>query len=99
GSRSWAGSRWSSRPRANALRIVIDVSPLSLPRTGIGNYLRGMIGGLAAVADEHEIVAFAPTGFRGRRRVQETLEPLGVERRLVTLPGAHAFRSAWSRSG
>jgi glycosyltransferase involved in cell wall biosynthesis len=58
-----------------------------------------MIGGLAAVADEHEIVAFAPTGLRGRRRVQETLEPLGVERRLVTLPGAHAFRSAWSRSG
>ena len=93
------GSRWLFRPRAEALRIVVDVSPLSLPRTGIGNYLRGMIGGLATVAGEHEIVAFAPTGLRGTRRVREALEPLGVERRLVTLPAAHAFRVAWSKSG
>jgi glycosyltransferase involved in cell wall biosynthesis len=58
-----------------------------------------MLAGLAAIAGEHEIVAFAPTGLRGRRRVREALEPLDVERRLVTLPGAHAFRTAWSRSG
>jgi glycosyltransferase involved in cell wall biosynthesis len=58
-----------------------------------------MIGGLATVAEEHEIVAFAPTGLRGTRRVREALEPLGVETRLVTLPAAHAFRVAWSRSG
>ena len=25
------------------MRIVIDVSPLSVPRTGIGNYVRGMV--------------------------------------------------------
>src|SRR4029079_16464586 len=89
GSRSWAGSRWWFRPKADALRIVVDVSPLSLPRTGIGNYLRGMVGGLAQVAREHEIVAFAPTGLRGTRRVREALEPIPVERRLVTLPAAH----------
>ena len=77
----------------------MDVSPLSLPRTGIGNYLLGMIGGLATVSGEHEIVAFAPTGVRGTRRVREALEPFGIERRLVTLPAAHAFRVAWSKSG
>jgi glycosyltransferase involved in cell wall biosynthesis len=58
-----------------------------------------MIGGLTTVAGEHEIVAFAPTGLRGTRRVREALEPLDVERRLVTLPTAHAVRVAWSRSG
>jgi glycosyltransferase involved in cell wall biosynthesis len=58
-----------------------------------------MIGGLATVAEEHEIVAFAPTGLRGTRRVREALEPIDVEPRLVTLPAAHAFRVAWSKSG
>jgi hypothetical protein len=28
------------------VRIVVDVSPLSHPRTGIGNYIRGMMAGL-----------------------------------------------------
>src|SRR5439155_20274206 len=73
--------------------------PLSLQRTGIGNYLRGMIGGLATVAGEHEIVAFAPTGLRGTGRVREALGPIPVEQRLMTLPAAHPVRVAWSRSG
>ena len=58
-----------------------------------------MIGGLVAVAGEQEIVAFAPTGLRGTGRVREALAPIQVEQRLVTLPAAHAFRVAWSRSG
>ncbi len=58
-----------------------------------------MAGGLATVAPEHEIVAFAPTGIQGTRRVREALEPIPVERRLVTLPGAYAWRLAWSKSG
>ena len=58
-----------------------------------------MIGGLAAVADKDEIVAFAPTGLRGRKRVREALAPIAVERKLVTLPAAHPFRVAWSKSG
>src|SRR5205814_4753794 len=99
GSPSLVGSRWLFRPRAEALRIVVDVTPLSLPRTGIGNYLRGMVGGLAAVGQEHEIVAFAPTGLRGRRRVRDALAPIAVERKLVTLPAAHPFRLAWSTWG
>ena len=32
------------------MRIVIDVTPLSHPRTGIGNYMLGMLGGLAEAA-------------------------------------------------
>src|SRR5207249_7498383 len=58
-----------------------------------------MIGGLATVAGEHEIVAFAPTGLRGTGRVREALDSIPVEQRLVTLPAAHALRLAWSKSG
>jgi glycosyltransferase involved in cell wall biosynthesis len=58
-----------------------------------------MVGGLAAVADEHEVVAFAPTGLRGTAKVREALGTTPVEQRLITLPAAHAFRVAWSRSG
>ena len=53
------------------MRIVVDTSPLALPRTGIGNYVRGMLAGLAAEAGrEHEVVAFAAVGFAGRRRIE-----------------------------
>jgi len=58
-----------------------------------------MVGGLAAVAGEHEVVAFAPTGLRGTAKVREALGATPVQQRLVTLPAAHAFRVAWSRSG
>ena len=44
------------------MRIAFDVSPLSHPLLGIGNYIQGSLGGLVAAAGaEHEIVAFAPT--------------------------------------
>ena len=35
------------RARARRVRIVVDVSPLSHPRTGVGNYIRGSLLGLA----------------------------------------------------
>jgi glycosyltransferase involved in cell wall biosynthesis len=80
------------------MRIVLDVSPLSRPRTGIGNYLRGMVAGLAeAAAGEHELVAFGPSGPRGRGRIREALAGLPVEVRTPLAP--HAVRQAWSRSG
>ena len=48
------------------MRIVVDVSPLSRPRTGIGNYIRGMVAGLAeAAGGDHELVAFGPSGPKG----------------------------------
>ena len=82
------------------MRIVVDVSPLALPRTGIGNYVRGMVGGLAAASgDEHQVVAFSATGLPGRRRIEAALAGLALERRLAVLPYARGLRSLWSRAG
>jgi glycosyltransferase involved in cell wall biosynthesis len=82
------------------VRIVIDVSPLSRPRTGIGNYVRSMVAGLAeAIGDDHELVAFGPSGPRGRRRIRESLAGLPIELKLPLLPRAHSWRTAWSRIG
>jgi glycosyltransferase involved in cell wall biosynthesis len=82
------------------VRIVVDVSPLALPRTGIGNYIRGSLAGLAeAAGGEHEIVAFAPTGPRGLRAIPEALDGIPVQRKLLFLPLARAWRTAWSRLG
>ena len=79
------------------MRVVVDVSPLSHPRTGVGNYIRGSLVGLAAT--EHEIVAFAPASSGGKRLIEASLAGIGVERRLPTLPAAHALRTVWSRLG
>jgi glycosyltransferase involved in cell wall biosynthesis len=82
------------------MRIAVDVTPLSLPKTGIGNYLRGMIGGLVeAAGGEHELIAFAPASPVGRRRIEVALAGLDIEQRLWSLPLARAWRDAWSRLG
>jgi glycosyltransferase involved in cell wall biosynthesis len=82
------------------MRIVVDVSPLSHPRTGIGNYIRGSLAGMAAAADgRHEVVAFAPTSVRGPPAIRAALDGIDVEQRLVRLPASHALRTAWSRAG
>jgi glycosyltransferase involved in cell wall biosynthesis len=79
------------------MRIVVDVSPLSHPRTGVGNYIRGSVLGLAET--DHEIVAFAPASPGGKRLIEASLAGIEVERRLPTLPAAHALRTVWSRVG
>jgi glycosyltransferase involved in cell wall biosynthesis len=82
------------------LRVVIDVSPLSVPRTGIGNYVRGLVAGLVEVGgDRHEVVAFGLSGPSGRRRIREALDGLPAELRLPLLPRAKWWRSGWSRLG
>ena len=82
------------------MRVVIDVSPLSVPRTGIGNYVRGLVAGLLeAGRDRHEVVAFGLSGPSGRRRIREALEGLPAELRLPLLPRAKWWRSGWSRLG
>ena len=83
------------------MRIAFDVSPLSHERTGVNNYIRGSLTGLAEVARPrgHEIVAFAPTSPAGKRVIPEALAGIDVELKLVSLFGAHGWRTAWSMAG
>jgi len=82
------------------MRIAFDVSPLSHPLLGIGNYIQGSLAGLAeASAGRHEIVAFAPTSIRGPKRIRAALEGIDVEIRAWPLPASHAIRTAWSGLG
>ncbi len=81
------------------MRIAFDVSPLSHPRTGVGNYIRGSLAGLVEAAGAgHEVVPFAPTSPQGKRRIPEALAGIPVEPRLVFLPFAHHWRQGWSRA-
>jgi glycosyltransferase involved in cell wall biosynthesis len=77
------------------MRIVVDVSPLSHPRTGIGNYIRGLLTGLVEAGAE-DVVAFAPASERGARNIEASLDGVPVERHIRTLPVAYAWREAWS---
>jgi glycosyltransferase involved in cell wall biosynthesis len=82
------------------VRIAFDVSPLSHPPTGVGNYIRGSLAGLVAAAGaEHEVVPFAPTSPQGKRRIPAELAGIPVEPRLRFLPFAHHWRQGWSRAG
>jgi glycosyltransferase involved in cell wall biosynthesis len=82
------------------VKIAFDVSPLSHPPLGIGNYIRGSLGGLVeAAGGRHEVVAFAPTSLKGPGRIRDALEGVPVELRLWPLPASHALRTVWSRAG
>ncbi|MGH3079761.1 MAG: glycosyltransferase family 4 protein [Gaiellaceae bacterium] len=82
------------------MRVVVDVTPLALPRTGIGNYVLGMLRGLAEAGSEQEIVAFSLVAPPGKRRIKQALEGVPVQRRLVVVPPkSHYWRTAWSRLG
>jgi glycosyltransferase involved in cell wall biosynthesis len=81
------------------VRIAYDVTPLSHPRTGVGNYILGALKGMLEESDgAHELVVFGPISFRGRKLVDEALAGLDVERSTVTVPLAHATRRAWGRA-
>jgi glycosyltransferase involved in cell wall biosynthesis len=80
------------------VKIAYDVTPLSHPRTGVGNYILGTLQGMVeAAGGEDELVAFGPVSIRGRKLLDETLGGLPVSRSLVTVPFAHAVRTVWSR--
>jgi glycosyltransferase involved in cell wall biosynthesis len=82
------------------VKIAFDVSPLSHPLLGIGNYIQGSLGGLVeAAGDAHEIVAFAPTSIRGPGRIRAALAGIDVELRTWPFPFSHAVRTSWSRMG
>ena len=84
------------------MRIAFDVSPLSHPRTGIGNYIRGSLAGLAEAAGRTararrvraDEPARAGRAIRGGARRASTSSS-----RLWPLPPSHAVRTAWSRLG
>ena len=82
------------------MRLVFDVTPLSHPRTGIGNYMLGMLGGIAEVSGgQHELVFFAPTGPRNAWRVRKSLNGIPGKRRIIPLPPpSNPWRQAWSRA-
>jgi glycosyltransferase involved in cell wall biosynthesis len=82
------------------VRIAYDVTPLSHPRTGVGNYILGTLKGMAEAADgSHELVAFGPVSVRGRKLLDAALAGLPIERRIVTVPFGHAARTVWSGLG
>jgi glycosyltransferase involved in cell wall biosynthesis len=97
------GARGADRGRTHfvVVRVVVDVTPLFNPLTGIGHYWVGMLDGLVQASEgRDEIVAFAVTGPRRRRSVLRALDGLAVERRLVTVPpSANVWRTLWSRVG
>jgi glycosyltransferase involved in cell wall biosynthesis len=80
------------------VRIAYDVTPLSHQRTGVGNYILGALKGMTEVGG-HELVAFGPVSIRGRELLNEALEGVDVERRIVTVPFAHVTRRAWGVLG
>ncbi len=80
------------------MRIAYDVTPLTHPRTGVGNYILGALEGMVEVGG-HELVAFGPVSIRGRKLLDDTLSEVQVERKIVTVPFAHATRRVWGRLG
>ena len=81
------------------MRIAYDVTPLSHTRTGVGNYILGALKGMLEAGEGHELVAFGPVSIRGRSLLDAALDGAPVERRLVTVPFAHAARRAWGVLG
>jgi glycosyltransferase involved in cell wall biosynthesis len=82
------------------MRVVVDVTPLALPRTGIGNYVLGMLRGLTEAGPDHDIVAFSLVAPPGKRRIEQALNGVPTENRLVVVPPkSHYWRTAWSRLG
>ena len=59
-----------------------------------------MLAGLVEAGNgRNDLVAFGPSGPRGRDRISKSLAGLPLELRLPLLPRAHAWRVAWSRLG
>lgn len=82
------------------MRIAYDVTPLSHPRTGVGNYILGALRGMVAAGGaQHELVAFGPVSVRGRKLVDESLAGLGVDSRLLMVIPAHPARRMWGALG
>jgi glycosyltransferase involved in cell wall biosynthesis len=82
------------------VKLAFDVTPLSVPRTGIGNYVRGALSGIVEYSgDEHEVIAFSLSSGSGVGNVVDALAGLPVQKRLVAVPAASVVRRGWSAVG
>ena len=75
------------------MRIVWDVTPLSVPPTGIGYYVRESLLAAARLAPSHQFVALALAGRKGARlRAELAAFPSSIERRYRRVWGAALLR-------
>jgi glycosyltransferase involved in cell wall biosynthesis len=75
------------------VRVVIDVTPLAIPPTGIGTYLRETVAACGRVPRGHEIVALSMGGRTETAGLEQHLGPLpGVTRRHRRVRGAFMLR-------
>ena len=81
------------------MRVGFDVTPLSVRRTGIGNYLHGVLSELGAGDEGPEVVAFSLCGREGTAMVEQALAGLPVRPATMTLPAANIVRRGWSMLG
>lgn len=77
------------------MRIAIDATPLSVRRSGIGNYIRGAVDGLERVGCE--VVPFALGSPDALLAVREALADHEVS--TIELPAANVVRRGWSMAG
>ena len=82
------------------MRIVWDVTPLAVPPTGIGRYLREALAAAARLAPDEEWVAVSLAGRGGTRRIDRHLGPLPavIRRRRLVVPGARVWRTLVNRA-
>ena len=78
------------------MRVAFDVSPLSHPRAGIGNYMLARAARPRRERRRRRRLR-ARLGARAAATSRQALDGIDVERRLLVLPFAHAWRTAWSR--
>ena len=75
------------------MRIVIDATPLALPPTGIGTYLRDTISACGRTPRGHEIVALSMGGRTETAGLAQHLDsPPGVVRRHRRVRGSFVLR-------
>jgi len=82
------------------VRLAFDVTPLSVPRTGIGNYVRGVLSGVAGCCgEEDEVIAFSLSGRSGVDIARAALADIPLHKRLASAPAANIVRRTWSAIG
>jgi glycosyltransferase involved in cell wall biosynthesis len=96
GRRRFQVARLSRRPRAGALSVTLDATPLLGQATGVGRYTRELLAALARLPDEErpELCATAFT-WRGHESLGSLL-PAGVRPAGLRVP-ARFLQQAWAR--